>query len=103
MYIAYMRRKSVEQLDARKIAITSALYANSAFYKSENGPQIRNDMIKDIEEKFAEIKVEVYDSRTRAEIEAAEQADPFIAAINLEQQIVETQEQRNERLKEREA
>lgn len=65
----------------------AALHANSAFYKVEGGPEKRDTMIEEFNEKCDEIVVQIYSSQSAAEIEKAELEDPFLAAIaHLDQQ-----------------
>lgn len=95
-YLAFKRRKTVEDLNNRKIAMDTALHANSAFYKTQDGPRTRDNMIKEYSEKVDEIIISIYESRTPEEIAASEVEDPFMAAIDLNTTIVENEEQKNE-------
>lgn len=96
MYLAYKRRKTVEELTQRKITMTAALHANSAFYKTEKGPEVRDQMISEFNERVDEIVIKIYASESPDDVDAAEENDPFLLAVDLSKQIVETEEQKAE-------
>lgn len=81
MNVAFLRRKSVEHLEARRVAMMTALHANSAFYKVEGGPEKRDKMIEEFNDKCDEIVIQIYSSLSAEEIKKAEMEDPFLAAI----------------------
>jgi hypothetical protein len=81
MNVAFLRRKAVEHLESRRVAMMTALHGNSAFYKVEGGPEKRDGMIEEFNDKCDEIIVQIYSSVSAEEIEKAEMEDPFLAAI----------------------
>ena len=56
-------------------------------------------MIKEYSPKVDDIIASMEDSRTPEEVAASEVEDPFMSAMNLDQGIVETEEQKEEQAK----
>jgi hypothetical protein len=88
LYLAFRRRKAVEALTQRKIAMTCALHSNSAFYKSREGSTVRDEMVEAIEESTADLIAQVYGAPSASEIEKhMMENDPFIQAIDVDRMI----------------
>ncbi len=79
--MAFIRRKTVEELTDRKIAMIAALYANSN-YDSSEGQDARAQMIGAIEENYEETCIKIYGSTT-PEVRKIAEDDPFFAAMQV--------------------
>lgn len=77
-----MRRKAIEELDQRKIAMISALYANTN-YNSSEGRQARTDFIEAIEENNRETVLRIYGADAASDVWKIEEDDPFFNAMNV--------------------
>lgn len=66
----------------------SALHSNSAFYKTNEGYHVRDEMIESIEEGTADLVAQVYGAPSAEEIEKfMMENDPFIQAIDVNRMI----------------
>ena len=95
---AFTRRSTVESLKQRQMMMIAAWNSNSSFEKSEEGLKARREMVEEYNRTIDEIIYSIYDSRTIEEIREAEQNDPFLQAMNLDYQISETQEQKQQQV-----
>lgn len=82
LYEAFVRRSRVEELNARKIAMVAALNANSAFYKTKDGPQILEQAVERLASQIDDLVGEVYGAPTQDAIdEMIVKTDPFFTAM----------------------
>ena len=79
-YAAYLRRKVIEELAARKIAMSAALYANTN-YDSEENRNKREQVLERMEEQFNEICRRLYNYKEIQEEERKFKEDPFFKAM----------------------
>lgn len=80
-----MRRKTVEELTSRKIAMIASLYANPN-YDSSEGQDARAKMMEAIEENFDETCLKIYGSTT-PEVRKIAEEDPFFNAMQVPDEI----------------
>lgn len=62
--------------------MASAIHANSAFYKTKDGPSVRDEMIAEINRRSDDLIAQVYGAKSADEVEREMiERDPFYAAI----------------------
>lgn len=80
-----VKREAVKSVESQKHQMISALYANSAFDKTEKGIKVRQDQIKEIESHFNKAIELIYNPELHKEQEI-DWNNPFWAAARRAQQ-----------------
>jgi hypothetical protein len=87
-----MRRKAVEQIDARRNAIISGLWSNSNYDSQEKGKEApREAMLVSVDQAHDDAIESVYSERRQTDVEVSQDGfrtldreDPFFAPTKLE-------------------
>ena len=87
MYLAFVRRKAVEEVTTRKISMVSALYANTN-YDSSEGREARTQFIQAIEDNCSSTILRIYGTDKATDIYKIDKDDPFFAAMKLPEDVM---------------
>lgn len=82
MYMAFVRREAVESAARTRDAMITGVWSNQSFDATEEDPNRRSNVLKEIESQFADVIDIIYGVK-EPEKEADLKNDPFFAAMKV--------------------